>query len=322
MASAGRGPGRPPGLLCRPNLHYNLGVPIRSKPLKKLWLTFALLPLMALNLSAQEPPPASGARILIMPRKIVSGEHATLSVLDVSGRLTPGVTVEFSNGDTLKTDVTGRAMFVAPLNAEKIYAAIQGRPGRVTSTIVTSVESPSATQEVALAPSVASLSDRFEFMGHGFCGDADANRVLIHGLPGLVLASSPAYLAVLPPSDLQPGPAQVQVACGQKSSPPFAVVFVSLELEAGNGVLVPGEHRKLTVRVKGTITKVNLEARNLAPDVAELQGGTPVRASSTGGADNVASFELVGKQRGNFVISIRLVAPLSAPRYGVAAAMR
>jgi len=28
----------------------------------------------------------------------------------------------------------------------------------------------------------------------------------------------------------------------------------------------------------------------------------------------VASFELVGKQRGNFVISIRLVAPLSAPR--------
>jgi len=61
---------------------------------------------------------------------------------------------------------------------------------------------------------------------------------------------------------------------------------------------------------------VNLEARNLAPDVAELQGGTPVRAVSTkGGADNVASFELVGKQRGSFVISIRLVAPLSAPRY-------
>jgi len=54
---------------------------------------------------------------------------------------------------------------------------------------------------------------------------------------------------------------------------------------------------------------VNLEARNLAPDVAELQGGTPVRAVSAGGADNVASFELVGKQRGSFVISIRLVVP-------------
>jgi len=249
-----------------------------------------------------------------MPRKIVSGEHATLAVLDVSGRLTPGVTVEFSNGDTLKTDATGRAMFVAPLNAEKIYAAIQGRTGRVASTVATAVESPSATQEVALAPRVASLSDRFEFMGHGFCGNADANHVLIHGLPGLVLASSPAYLAVLPPADLQPGPAQVQVKCGQKSSPAFTVVFVSLELEAGNAALAPGEHRKLTVRVKGTTTKVNLEARNLAPKVAELQGGTPARAVSTGGAENVASFGIVGKQRGNFVISIRLVAPLSAPR--------
>jgi hypothetical protein len=290
-------------------------VPISSNSIKKLCLAFALLPLMALKAGAQEAPPASGARILILPRKIVSGEHATLAVLDVGGRLTPGVTVEFSNGDKLKTDPTGRAMFVAPLNVEKIYGAIQGRTGRIASTIVNLAESPSATQEVALAPRVASLSDRFEFMGHGFCGDADANHVLIHGLPGLVLASSPAYLAVLPPAELQPGPAQVQVTCGQKTSPAFTVVFVSLELEAGNAALAPGEHRKLTVRVRGSTAKVNLEARNLAPDVAELQGGTPVRAASTGGVDNVANFELVGKQHGNFVISIRLVAPLGAPRY-------
>ncbi len=307
--------GRVHGLLRGPKLLYNLGVPISLKRLKKLWLALALLPLIVQVLPAQESPPASGARILIMPRKIVSGEHATLAVLDVGGRLTPGVTVEFSNGDTLKTDVTGRAMFVGPLNAEKVYGAIQGRAGRVASTVVPAVEAPSATQEVVLAPRVASLSDRFEFMGHGFCGDADANHVLIHGLPGLVLASSPAYLAVLPPAELLPGPAQVQVTCGQKSSPPFTVVFVSLELEAGNAALAPGEHRKLTVRVKGSTTKVNLEARNLAPEVAELQGGTPVRALSAGGADNAASFELVGKQRGNFVISIRLVAPLGAPRY-------
>src|SRR5260370_24941532 len=315
MASAGSGPRRSHGLLCQRKLLYNLGVPNSLNPFKQLWLSFALLPLIAQGLPAQEPPPASGARILIMPRKIVSGEHATLAVLDVSGRLTPGVTVEFSNGDALKTDATGRAMFVAHLNAEKIYAAIQGRTGRVASTIVAAVESPSATLEVSLAPRVAALSDRFEFVGHGFCGDDDANHVLIHGSPGLVLASSPAYLAVLPPADLQPGPAPVQVTCGQKSSPPFTVVFVSLELEAGNPALAPGEHRKLTVRVMGTTTTLNLEAPNLAPDVAELQAGTPLLAASSGGADNVASFELVGKQRGSFVISIRLVAPLSAPHY-------
>jgi hypothetical protein len=314
MARVCKRPRRPTGLLWRPNLHYNLGVPLSLNPMKKFWLVLVLFPVLGKCLSAQEPPPASGARIVILPRKIVSGEHATLAVLDISGRLTPGVTVEFSNGDVLKTDATGRAMFVAPLNAGKIFAAIQGRTGRVASTIVTSAESPSGTQEVALAPRIASLSDRFEFMGHGFCGDADANHVLIHGLPGLVLAASPAYLAVLPPAELQPGPAQVQASCGPKSSPEFTVVFVALELEAGNAALAPGEHRKLTVWVKGTTTKVNLEARNLAPEVAELQGGTPVRALSTGGAENVASFEVVGKRRGNFVISIRLVAPLSAPR--------
>ena len=64
---------------------------------------------------AQQAPPASGARILLLPRRIVSGERATLAVLDVNGRLTPGVTVSFSNGDKLTTNATGRALFVAPL---------------------------------------------------------------------------------------------------------------------------------------------------------------------------------------------------------------
>src|SRR6266851_4398651 len=57
----------------------------------------------------QSPPAASGARILLLPRRIVSGERATLAVLDVNGRLTPGVTVNFSNGDRLTTDATGGA---------------------------------------------------------------------------------------------------------------------------------------------------------------------------------------------------------------------
>ena len=70
----------------------------------------------------------------------------------------------------------------------------------------------------------------------------------------------------------------------------------------------------MTVEVKGSSLKVNLEARNLSPDVAELEGGTSVRAISTGGENNTAKFELVGKQRGSFVISIRLVSPVGPPR--------
>jgi hypothetical protein len=263
---------------------------------------------------AQRAPAASGARILLLPRKIVTGEHSTLAVLDVNGRLTPGVTVVFSNGDKVTTDATGRALFVAPLNPGLIFASLEGRAGRVTSVILSPAEVPSGSQEVALAPRVATVSDRFELSGHGFCGDADANRVSIGGVPGLVLAASPAYLAVLPPPDMDPGPARVEVTCGARKATAFTVVFVSLELEASGAALAPGEHRELTVRVHGSTAKINLEARNLAPEVADLQGGSTVRAASSGGADNVARFALLGKQHGSFLISIRLVAPLVTPR--------
>ena len=263
--------------------------------------------------AAQQSPPASGARILLLPRKLVTGERATLAVLDVSGKLTPAVNITFSNGDKITTDATGRARFVAPLIAGTLSASIEGRIGRVTSMILAPADVPSSSLEVTTVPQVASLSDRMEIMGHGFCGDADANRVIIGGTPALVLASSPAYLAVLPP-DMDPGPATVQVQCGQKSSAPFTVVFINLELEAKTTILAPGEHRTLQVSITGSSNRISLEARNLAPEVADLTGGSKVRAVSTGGKENVATFDLVGKQKGSFVISIRLLAPLGPPR--------
>ncbi len=263
---------------------------------------------------AQQAPPPSGARILLLPHKLVTGERSTLAVLDFAGRLTPGVKVDFSNGDKVTTDATGRALFVAPLNPGTIYATIEGRTGRVTTTILTSTDIPSSTEQVTLAPRAATISDRLELLGHGFCGDADANHVSIAGSPGLVLASSPGSLTILPPPDLNPGPAEVQLSCGQKTAEPFTIVFVSLELEANTAALAPGEHRTLTVRIRGSSAKLNLEARNLAPEVAELTGGTNVKAQSSGGAENVAKFELVGKQHGNFTVSIRLLTPLSPPR--------
>src|SRR5690349_13296285 len=89
---------------------------------------------------AQGAPAPSAARILLMPRRIVSGERATLAVLGLNGRLTPGATITFSNGDRLRTDTTGRALFVAPLNPGVIYGSIEGRPGRVSTIILTSAE--------------------------------------------------------------------------------------------------------------------------------------------------------------------------------------
>src|SRR2546428_6936509 len=161
---------------------------------------------LAHRVSAQQPlPPASGARMLLLPRRIVSGERATLAVLDVNGRLTPGVTVNFSNGDRFTTDATGRALFVAPLNPGVIFGSIAGRTGPVATASLSPSEATSASMEVSSAPRVASLTDRFEIFGKSFCGDADANQVTIAGQPALVLASSPVALVVLPPPDQKPG---------------------------------------------------------------------------------------------------------------------
>jgi hypothetical protein len=263
---------------------------------------------------AQQAPPASGARILLLPRRIVSGERATLAVLDVNGRLTPGVTIEFSNGDKLTTNATGRALFVAPLSLGVMFASIEGRPDRVKTVIFSPSEAASFSLEITSAPRLASLTDRFELLGRGFCGEADANQVTVAGQPAIVLAASPVSILVLPPMDLGPGPASVEISCAKRQAPPISITLVALELEADASPLKAAEHRILTVRVRGTAAKIGLEARNLSPDIAELAGGNPVRLSSSGGAENVAHFDLTGRKNGSFLISIRLVPSLARPQ--------
>jgi hypothetical protein len=252
--------------------------------------------------------------MLLLPRRIVSGERATLAVLDVNGRLTPGVTVNFSNGDRLTTDTTGRALFVAPLESGVIFASIRSRAGRVSTVILTPKEAATSGIEISSAPEVATLTDRFEVSGRGFCGDADANQVSVAGQPTLVLASSPTSLVVLPPAELKPGPAIVEVSCAKKTAQTFLTTFVALELEADSSPLKPGEHRSLAVRVLGTNSQITLGAKNLAPDIAELTGGTAVKKLTTGGSNNFAQFEVVGRKNGSFLISIRLLPQLSRPR--------
>ncbi|HEX4544935.1 MAG TPA: hypothetical protein VH110_01155 [Candidatus Acidoferrum sp.] len=276
--------------------------------------TGLLVGVFASSLGAQKSAPAATrARILLLPRRVVSGERATLAVLDLSGRLTPGVTVSFSNGDRFTTDATGRALFVAPLDPGVLFASIAGRAGQVATTILTPAEAASSPIEISSVPAVISLADRFEISGHGFCGDADANQVTIAGQRALVLASSPASLVVLPPVEMKSGAAAVEISCAKQNAPAFLTTFVALELHADSSSLKPGEHRMLSVQVRGTISKIVLEARNLGPDVAELAGGNVVKRSSSGGTNNVARFELVGRKRGSFLISIRLVPQVRRP---------
>lgn len=306
---------RPPVFPRHGVLHYNSSMAVRRQFFSAAcWIASSLAPAVAAQQAPLPPPAPTSARILLLPRRIVSGERATLAVLDSSGRLTPGVTIDFSNGDHLRTDSTGRALFVAPLNPGVIYASIAGRPGRASSVILTPTEASAPSMEISAAPRVASLTDRFEISGKGLCGDADSNQVAIADHGALVLASSPVALTVLPPLELEPGPAKVTVSCAKRDAPGFSVVFVELELKADSSPLKRGEHRTLTVGVRGTAEKISLEARNLAPDVAELEGGNPVRRLSSGGEEeNAAEFEVVGKKNGTFLISIRLVPALGRP---------
>jgi hypothetical protein len=272
----------------------------------------AVLLLACVTAAAQEKPAIKG-RILLLPRTVVSGERATLAVLDGNGRLAPGVQVLFTNGDHLTTDKTGRALFVAPLTLGPITASIQGRPGHIATTVLPAAGNVSTSMVVDALPKLASLADRFEIQGHAFCGVADANQITISGEPTLVLASSPTSLVLLPPLDLPPGRASVDISCAKQNGPPLEIVFVALDLKADASPLTTGVHRELTVQIRGTRGKVELEATNLAPDIAELVGGNPLRVSSSGGGQNLAHCEVIGRKRGNFLISIRLLAPPSPP---------
>ena len=304
-----------PGFLIARPLDYNHSMLLRHPPpllvLRSSFLAVAFLALF-FSASAQKSPPSAAGRILLLPRTIISGERATLAVLDANGRLTPRAPVVFSNGDRLLTDATGRALFVAPLNPGVIRGSIAGREGHIPVTILSPEETAATAIQITSVPKIASLTDRFEITGRGFCGEADANQITVSGDSAFVLASSPTSLVVLPPADLQPGRASVDISCAKRYGPPIEIVFVALTLEADSSPLAPGVHRQLTVRVRGTTSKVTLEANNLAPDIAELTGGNPFRSSSSGGGENVAHFEVVGRKRGSFQISIRLLS--SAPR--------
>jgi len=283
--------------------------PLRPSPVRPAVRTAVLLLaafVLPCSVVGQQAPSAKNARILLLPRKMVSGDRTTLAVLDFGGRLTPNVTVAFSNGDHVTTNSTGRATFVAPLTQGVLYATIQGRAGRVQTEVIAASANKSPTQ-IDRAPHFASLSDRFELQGHGFCGDADKNVVQINGRHSLVLASSSESLAVLPSADLDPGPAEVSVSCNKGDAGWTRIVLLALSLEADTSPLKAGEKRTLNVRINGTSERVSLEARNLAPEVAALDGGNTARSVSSGGAQNVAAFPLIGKQHGNILVSIRLL---------------
>lgn len=296
-------------------LVYNLTtMPLRLTFSRTALLASTLLLALSLSPAIAQKTSSSLGRTLLVPHTIVSGERATLAVLDSRGRLAPGVNVIFSNGDHFTTDATGRAVFAAPLNAGVILASIEGSSTRIPVVIIPPSEAAADSILLDSVPQLVSLTDRFDVTGRGFCGVADANQIAVSGANAFVLASSPMSLTIWPPPDLPPGRASLTISCGKQTSSAFDVAFVSLELEADSSPLKPGVHRTLRVLVHGTSESVELQAKNLAPAVAEIVGGNNRKVSSSGGAQNVAELEILGRAAGNFQISIRLVSPAVKPR--------
>src|ERR1700730_5043627 len=183
---------------------------------------------------------------IVLPPKVVAGHPATLAILGADGRLAPNVTVVIGEGQSLKTDATGRAFFTAPATPGVLFAEASGAAAVALVDETPPPNAQTAKEDLAMAP-VISLRDRFPICGDGFRGDADANRVTMNGDRVLIVASSPECLVVLPSPRAVPGAAKLTVN-SSGSDRNATTTLVSLQFEAPQTAPVPGQRSELTVQ--------------------------------------------------------------------------
>jgi len=265
--------------------------------------------------SAQRASSATWYVTIVLPPKVVAGHPATLAILGADGRLAPNVSVVIGDGQSLKTDATGRASFTAPVAPGVLFAEASG-----TSAVTLIDESPASgvqteSGELAVA-AVISLKDRFTICGGGFRGEADANRVTMNGDRALVVASSPECLVVLPSPRATPGAAKLTVnSSGSDRS--ATTTLVSLQFEAPQIAPVPGQRSELTVHVEGSDAPLNVTIQNETPGVLEFLKGDTQEVKTTGGSRNVAQVQVGAIRSGDYSFSARLI-----PSPDLAAAVR
>lgn len=267
------------------------------------WLLAVPFLAMAIGAAAQTRP----ATTVVLPGTLVAGAPATLAVLDGSGRLVPGAEVEFSGGERKTADATGRLVFTVPDTPGVLRVSLPGQTAGASAVVIPAPSPPPAGLQIREIQRRIALRDRFTIRGSGFRGVADENRVVLGNEQATVLAASPVGLVALPGKHAAPGPVQLRVEAGGSTASTSPVTLVSLEMSAEKPRLAPGEVGRLVVRVAGTDEPVELETRDLSPDVVEFPGGSPQRQATQGGAQNTAFFELRGKTAGDYSIEVRLV---------------
>jgi hypothetical protein len=274
----------------------------------------------ALPAAIQEPakPAAQEGQIaaeIVLPPQLETEKPATLAVLDRDGRLAPGITVTLPGRKKVTTDATGRARFVVTSPPGPFVVEAEGATpvtGVRASSIVMAHSpapqgGPSLDVVVSSYPRIVALDGHIVVRGSGFRGDADANHALLAGQPGLVLASSPNSVVVQHGPGTTLGLKDLTIEVASHRSGPLAITLVSLEITRPVGGLAVGQKGGLIVHVNGTSEKVTLAVENLSGGAVGLLNGDFQRATSTGGAQNVALIPLRALRAGGFSVSVRIV---------------
>jgi hypothetical protein len=272
----------------------------------------------------QSSPSTTWAVTIVLPPKLVADRPATLAVLGVDGRLAEGVIVDLGSHSGIevrvKTDKTGRAVFLTPSDTNVLVAKASGSSA---AALIDPPPAPNSAQTTISMPSVVSLQDAFPICGGAFHGEVEADHVTLGGDPALVLAASPECLVILPGPRALPGTAKISIQMTRAPDWTGETTLVALHFDPPTPPLVTEKKSNLVLHVQASDQPLNILVENKTPRILRFIRGDSQKLVTSGGAQNVATIEIQALSTGDFSFHARLLAspePEIARRYLEAAA--
>jgi hypothetical protein len=297
--------------------------PVRFVP--RLASVLACLASLALLLGpvsrvySQDAVSKTWAVTIILPPKLVAGRPATLAVLGVDGRLAEGIIIDLGSHSGIdvrvKTDKTGRAVFLAPSDANVLI--VKGS-GAAAAALIDPPATPNSAHHPISLPPVVSRIDAFPTCGGAFHGEADANHVKLNDDPALVLAASPECLVILPGPRVEPGSANISIETGDGTPYTGTTALVALHFDPPNPPLVPEKKSTLVLHVQGANAPMRILVENKTPGVLHFIHGDSQEVLTSGGAQNAATIQIQTLSAGDFSFHARILQnpdPQIARRY-------
>jgi len=304
---------RMPFISCQPHL-----IP-RLPSLLAYFMSVVLLLGAAPRNYSQDTVSKTWAVTIILPPKIVAGRPATLAVLGVDGRLAESIIVDLGSHSgvnvRVKTDKTGRAVFLAPTDSSVLIVKASGA---AAATLVDPPAASNSAQNSISLPPVVSRIDAFPICGGAFRGEADADHVKLNDDPALVLAASPECLVILPGPRAEPGPANISIETGDDTPYTGTTTLLALHFDPPTPPLLPEKKSTLVLHAQGADTPIRILVENKTPGVLRFVHGESQEALTSGGAQNAATIQIQTLSTGDFSFHARILQnpdPQIARRY-------